>query len=171
MLVRAEIRCGALVPRVPRPAAGGFPGQAAPAARAVGGSCHRSSIPGFPARGDEFTRFAPSWGVWRCCRGVPALQQACSCRCLPSPAAFPVAITLVLHCSYTKPNQQFYFHFPTPDFSAEKYPFCCLAGKQKLGLCREDGDGGQLQTPLLAPPPLNSDSFHQHVFIVLQADE
>lgn len=107
------------------------------------------------------------------CGGAAAVSQPCSRRvrvaaCLhrllfPLPSLwFFIVLT---------PNQQFYFHFPTPDFSAEKYPFCCLAGKQKLGLCREDGDGGQLQTPLLAPPPLNSDSFHQHVFIVLQADE
>lgn len=32
------------------------------------------------------------------------------------------------------------------------------------------GNGGQLQIPLLTPPPLNSDSFGEHLFIVLQAD-
>lgn len=73
------------------------------------------------------------------CEGAAAVSQPCSSRvrvaaCLHG-LLFPASISLVLHCSY-KPNQQFYFHFHPPDFSAENYPFCCLAGKQKLGLCR-----------------------------------
>lgn len=149
------------------------------AARAVCGRWNRSSIPDFPGRGD---------GVHSLCSELGSVKVLLSCL---SPAvgvfmlllAFTVCFSpLPSFCCFIvlTPNQNnsFIFIFP-PDFSAEKHPFCCLAGKQKLGLCRALE---QLQrrkmvmvasskSPLLAPPPLNSASFHQHVFLMLQADE
>lgn len=74
-------------------------------------------------------------GEWE---DAAAVSQPCSRRvhvaaCLHR-LFFPVAIFLLLHCSYTKPTALFSF-FP-PEFSAEKYPFYYLVGKQKLGLCQ-----------------------------------
>lgn len=130
-----EIRFGApravQVLRVPQQGLGGFPGQGwreLPELCVGGGT--GAQFPTFLAGGMEFIHFVPSWGVWRCCWGVSALQQACSCCCLP----FPVVIFLVLHCSHTKPTVLISF---SPQISLlKKHPFCCLAGKKKLGLCR-----------------------------------
>lgn len=109
----------------PSQAAGGFPGQGWRAARAcVGGGTGGNSRLSWP--GGWSSLFAPSWGAWRCCS---ALQQACSCCCLPSLFAFSrchlSGSSLFLH--QTKPSFIFIF---SPDFSAEKYPFCALLGSR-----------------------------------------
>lgn len=147
----------------PSRAAGGFPGQGWSELPEpwVGGGTRGNSRLSWPGGWSSLTLQAGERGnAAQPCSGSVHVA-ACLHRLL-----FPVAIFLVLHCSYIKPNQQFYFHF-LPRFLGWKWSLPCLAGKQKLGLCRaaakEEGDGDQLQTPLVAPPPLNSHSFHQHV--------
>lgn len=124
-----------MVPRVPQPGSGGFPGQGwgeLPEPCVGGGT--GAQFPAFLAGDTEFTHFVPGWGVGRCCCRVSALQQACSCCCLPSLAAFS-RCHLSGFLLFSHQTNSFNFISP-PDFPAEKHPFCCLAGKQKLGLCR-----------------------------------
>lgn len=126
----------ALVPRVPQPGCRGISWAGlGRAARAVCGRWNRSSIPDFPGRGD---------GVHSLCSKLGSGKMLLLCL-NPAAGVFMLLLAFIVcsfplpsFCFFTVliPNQQLYFHFFPPDFSAEKYPFCYLVGKQKLGLCQ-----------------------------------
>lgn len=111
VLGKPEIRfCAALVPRVPSCRGISWAGCSELPEPWVGGGTG-AQFPTFLAGGMSSLTVLQAGE----CEGAAAMSQPCSRRVHVAACShcllFPVAISLVLHCSYIKPNQQFYFHF------------------------------------------------------------
>lgn len=100
--------CAALVPSVAQQGCRGISWAGLErAARAVGGRWNTRQFPAFLAGGWSSLTLLQAEECGDAAQPCSGRVHVAAClHCL----LFPVAIFLVLHCSFTKPNQQFYFH-------------------------------------------------------------